>query len=132
MQATLLTPDADAMKKMSEVITLDNGSTMSIFCNPNLVTNIHEADITLELLTNAGSKKTRQQAYVPDFGKVWFDDQAIANIFGFKYLVKFHRITYDSAKEDAFLIHAPGGIIRFKATEDGLYQYQVSDKYKHD
>ena len=95
---------------MNDTITLDNGSTMSIFCNPELVKNIHDSDTTLELLTNAGSKKTKQQAYVPDFGMVWFDREAIANIFGFKDLVKLHQITYDSDKEDAFLVHTPNGI----------------------
>ena len=48
LQAMLLTPQSDAMKQMNEVITLDNGSTMSIFCNPDLVKNIHDADVTLE------------------------------------------------------------------------------------
>ena len=63
---------------------------------------------------------------------VWFDREAIANIFGFKDLVKLHRITYDSEKEDAFLVHTPNGIIKFKGTPEGLYQYHVSQKYRSD
>jgi hypothetical protein len=36
---------------------------------------------------------------------VWYDETAIANIFGFTDLKKKHRITFDSEKEDAFIVH---------------------------
>ena len=55
--------------------------------------------------TNAGSKRNDAKAEVPGIGDVWFDKEAIANILSLHLLAKKHRITYDSAKEDAFIVH---------------------------
>ena len=52
------------------------------------------------------------------------------NIFGFADLVDKHRITYDSAKEDAFLIHMPEKIVKFKRSPEGLYFHQAPKKNK--
>jgi hypothetical protein len=52
---------------------LDNGSMLSLFGNPNMVTDIRESKTTLELATNAGTKTTKQVAEVPGFGTVWYD-----------------------------------------------------------
>ena len=65
-------------------------------------------------------------AQVPGFGQVWYNEKAIANIFGLSDLKKKHRVTYDSTKEDAFLVQVNGGkILKFEGTEDGLYLYEV-------
>jgi hypothetical protein len=53
---------------------------------------------------------------VPGFGKVYYDEDAIANIFGFSDLKKKHQITYDSDKEDAFLVHMDNKIIKFECS----------------
>jgi hypothetical protein len=50
--------------------------------NPSMVKNIRESKTTLELATNAGMKTTKQVADIPGFGTVWYDETAIANIFG--------------------------------------------------
>ena len=39
------------------------------------------------------------------FGKVWFDEQTIANIFALADLKKKYHVTYDTAIEDAFIVH---------------------------
>ena len=115
---------------MRESITLDNASTLSLFCSPDLVEDIASTTSTLELMTNAGSRRSNQQATVPGFGQFWFDPKAIANIFGFADLVKKHWITYDSDKEDAFLVHMPNKIVKFKSNAEGLYQFQVPQEYR--
>ena len=51
------------------------------------------------LATNAGVKHSNQEAVVPGFGKVYFDKDAIANIFRYPDLKKRDRITYDSDRE---------------------------------
>jgi hypothetical protein len=110
-------------------ILLGNGSTLSLFGNPNMVTNIRESKTTLELATNAGTKTTKQVADVPGFGTVWHDKTAIANIFGLSDLKKKHRITFDSEKDDAFIVHMDKGNMKFKCNPKGLYTFEVSDKY---
>jgi hypothetical protein len=67
---------------------------------------------------------------VPGFGTVYYDEDAIANIFGLSDLEKNHRVTYDSNKEDAFLVHMNDKSIKFECSPDGLYQYKVSDDYQ--
>ena len=82
--------------------------------------------------TNAGSKESNQQATVPGFGNVWFHEEAIANIFGFGDLVSKYRITYDSEKEDAFLVHMEHKTVKFTRTPEGLYQFTVPQSYKEE
>jgi hypothetical protein len=64
-------------------ILLDNGSTLSLFGNPDMVTNIRESNTTLELVTNAGTMTIKQVADVPGFGAVWYDETAIAKYLAY-------------------------------------------------
>jgi hypothetical protein len=41
-------------------------------------------------------------------------------------LKKKHRATYDSEKEDAFIVHMNNGTLKFKCNPKGLYTYKVS------
>jgi hypothetical protein len=120
----------DAKHKLKNCITLDNGSTLSLFSNPDLVQDIQTSSKTLLLAINAGVKESNRKANVPGFGKVYYDEDAIANIFGFSDLKKKHQITYDSDKEDAFLVHMGNKIIKFECSPDRLYQYSVSSGYQ--
>eukprot|EP00978_Attheya_sp_CCMP212_P000842 scaffold1766_cov39-Attheya_sp.AAC.2 len=124
--------DREMGSRLKNWITLDNGSTLSLFSNPDLVEDIRTTSKTLILATNAGVKHSNQEAVVPGFGKVFYDKDAIANIFGFSDLKKRYRITYDSDKEDAYLVHKENEIIRFECSPEGLYQYEVSKGYKKD
>ena len=112
---------------MKDYFLLDNGSSTSIFANPRMVQNIREVTTPLQLITNGGDVITNTKATVPGFGDVWFDSNSIANIFSFAELKQKHRITYDSTKEDAFLIHLPTKIIKFSRTNEGLYTYKPNE-----
>ena len=116
--------------KNENCILLDSGLTLSLFSNPELVKNICTTRRTLALATNASVKHSNKEATVPGFGTVYYDEDAIANIFGLSDLKKNHRVTYDSNKEDAFLVHMNDKIIKFECSPDGLYQYKVSDNYQ--
>ena len=59
-----------------------------------------------------------------------FDEDSIANIFGLQDLVERYKVTMDSDKENAFLVHTNNGVIRFKANGRGLYTYEPSKKYR--
>jgi hypothetical protein len=75
-----------------------------------------EHQAILVLATNAGVTQSNKEATVPGFGKVYFDKDTIANIFRLSDLKKKYRITYDSEKEDAFLIHMKNNIIKFECS----------------
>jgi hypothetical protein len=62
-----------ALSTKEDSILLDNRSTLNLFGSPKMVTNIRESKTTLELATNAGTRKTKQIADVPGYGTVWFD-----------------------------------------------------------
>jgi hypothetical protein len=62
---------------MRTCILLGNESSTTIFCNPEMVTNIHQTDEELTLTTNAGVLQTNMKADVPGWGEVWFDPDKI-------------------------------------------------------
>jgi hypothetical protein len=116
-------------RKLKDTIILDNGSTLSIFGNPDMVKDIRKSNTTLHLMTNAGTRESNQVADVPGYGTVWYDAQAIANIFGLSDLKKKYRVTYDSHNGDCFKVHMDKKVIEFKCNKDGLYEYNVSNDY---
>jgi hypothetical protein len=128
VEQSLYNDDRDAKDRLKNCIILDNESTLSLFSNPDLVQDIRTSSKTLSLATNAGVKQSNREAIVLDFGKVYYDEDAIANIFGFSDLKKKHRITYDSNKDDAFIVHMDKEIIKCECSP--LYQYSVSEGYQ--
>jgi hypothetical protein len=44
-------------------------------------------------------------------------------------LKKKQRVTYDSEKEDAFIVHMNNNTLKFECNLKGLYTYKVSDEY---
>jgi hypothetical protein len=67
--------------ELRDVILLDSQSTTNIFCNPKFVEDIRPAETPLLLNTSGGVLITTLKATLPDFGEVWFNEDAIANIF---------------------------------------------------
>jgi len=84
---------------------LDSGSTISLFKSKNLVTEIKNAKDKIELETKGGTRVVDKEGRIKGFGKAYFNQNAIVNIFAVKDLVKKHRVTYDSDKEDTFVVH---------------------------
>ena len=107
--------------EMKDWILLDSGSTVNLFSTPKLVDKIKTVDEVMELATNAGTRINTQKADVPDFGEVWYDNKAITNIFALKEMIKRYRVTYDSNVEDAFIIHLPHKVVKFRRSPNGLY-----------
>ena len=116
---------------LSDVILLDSGSTLAAtFMNPDLVSNVKVSRRPISMATNAGTKTINLEAKVVGYdGHVCFDPTQLANIFGLANLADRHRITYDSRKEDAFLVHTADGTVKFKRTPEGLYAYRPSKEY---
>ena len=108
---------------MRRVVLLDNQSSENVFANAELVTDIRPSKKTLQLATNAGVLKTNQIATVPLFGEVWYNPEAITNIFSLAKMIQQHKVTFDSSKEDAFIVHMGAQEIKFKRTSNNLYTF---------
>jgi hypothetical protein len=61
---SLYNDDREAKDRLKNCITLDNGSTLSLFSNPELVQDIRTSSKTLSLATNAGVKMSNREANV--------------------------------------------------------------------
>ena len=106
------------------MIILDSGSTVSLFKSRNLITNAREAEVKIELDTNVGSRIIDEVKEIKGLGTVYFNKNGIANIFSLKELVKHHRVSYNSSKEDAFVVHLDNKILKFCANEQYVHKFQ--------
>ena len=69
------------------------------------VTDIDRSNQVFHLSTNVGSKTNHIQTMVPDYGKLWYDNKAISNIFLLTNFFNKYIVTYDSHQDYACDVH---------------------------
>ena len=73
--------------------------------NKRLVKNIRKVDTRMHIHRDSGVRITSYMCDVPGYkGEVWFDPEAISNIFSLSQMEKYHRVTHDSEQCDGDLI----------------------------
>ena len=115
-------------------VLLDSDSTVSIFCNADLLTDIHEVDQPLYLETNGGGYQvSTQMGTIKDFGTVWYNPNSIANILSLAQVRLVRRVTMDTADSPAFHVHKldGSGTTVFAEHASGLYLYDASAPVPH-
>ena len=115
-------------------ILLDSESMISIFNNPEIVTNIRHCGNNkgLTVLTNGGHQVSTLIADYAGLGTVWFNPLYLANILSLAAVRKLCRVTMDSALEASLLVHrSDGSIMKFMESSAGLYYYDCESKHNH-
>ena len=69
-------------------ILLDSQSTVDVFSNPRLLTNIRDAKKSLTLYCNAGKAIITKKGDLRGYGTVWFFPDGIANILSLSNVKK--------------------------------------------
>ena len=105
----LAQPETNGHSILSNWIILDNGSTVDVFSNGNLLQDVEESRTNMRIHCNAGTSSTNLQGDLRGYGKVWYSPQGIANILSLHNLTKKFRVTFNSANEDGFVVHKPNG-----------------------
>jgi len=120
-------------------ILLDTQSTVDIFHNPGLLTDIKSVDGPgMRIKSNGnGSIISHEMGNVAGYGDVWYyHPDSIANILSVANVRKKFEVPMDTGPGDpcpSICIHRPnGGVIRFKEHKMGLYVYDAgkSDETK--
>jgi hypothetical protein len=110
------------------LVLLDSDSTVSIFCNADLLTDIHDVDESLVLVTNGGTQISTQKGMLPNFGPVWFNPNSIANVLSLAQVRSVRRVTMDSHISPAFHVHKSDGsgtTTVFSEHPSGLYLFDT-------
>jgi hypothetical protein len=107
------------------LILLDSQSTHSTFYVRRLVQNIRDAPRPLKMMTNGGTILYTQQADLPGYGTVWFNENSIANIISMLEAErKGHKKFYSPGCLSLTNVES-GCKTDFKITTAGLYASKI-------
>ena len=108
-------------------ILLDSQSTVCVFNNKHLLSNIRTSPRPLEVSTNGGPQISTLIGDIKNFGTVWYNPDSLANILSLAEVRLRCRCVMDTALEPAIHVHKSNGtIMTFTEYKSGLYFYDVA------
>lgn len=82
----------------------------------------------MDIPCNAGVTSTNLIRDLPGCGKVWYHPNGIANILSLTRVKDKYRVTFDSCKQNQFIIHKTDKTTRcFKESRCGLYFLEMGE-----
>ena len=110
-----------------EWILLNNQSIVDVFTNQRLIKNIRRAKTNMFIHCTAGAAKTNLIRDLPGYGTVWYHPNGIANILSLSKVKEKYRVTFDSDKNNQFIVHQTDGTQQvFQQSPRGLYFLDTS------
>ena len=113
-----------------DTIVLDSGSSVDLFCNEEWLNNVNSNGSPLTMQTNGGGLQVAQQGHLPQCGVVPCDAKAMTNILSLGMMSNKCRITMDTAKENAILVHTPNKIVKFSRNDANLCVHVPTKPHK--
>ena len=109
-------------------VLLDSQSTIDLFCNTSLLTNIRVVSDHLNIFCNAGSASTNMVGDLKGYGTVWFYTSGLANILSLHRVAERFHVTYDSQESNCFIVWKhDGSARRLFPSPRGLYYCNLCD-----
>ena len=106
----------------SSWILLDNQSTVDVFCNGGLLSEIHNVSTGVWIHCNSGRLWTNQVGTLLGYGPVWYCPKAIANILSLHNVQRRWRVTFDSGSDNVFRVHKEHGEVDvYRSCDRGLH-----------
>lgn len=108
-------------------ILLDTQSSISVFRNAAMLSNIRPADSPLTVYTNGGAQRSTHCGDITNLGTVWYNPRSIANILSLAQVRRVCRVTLDTAVEPALVVHkTTGGTMIFREMSSRLYVHDTT------
>ncbi len=111
-------------------ILCDSESTVDIFKNKAILTNIRKAEKPIKLKgIEGGVTVVDQEGDLLGYGKVYYHPRVTANVLSFFNISRrFKSVKYDNEIKDAFRItRDDGSVMEFKPSDSGLYYYDFEE-----
>lgn len=106
---------------LDDWIILDTGSTVDIFQNWSLLTNIRTVNKSMTIKCNTGCHTTNQMGTLQGYGSMWLSEHAISNILSFSNVKEKYPVSYSSINGNQFTVHKPTYQLFFNESLCGLY-----------
>ena len=108
-------------------VLLDSESTISVFKNCDMLTNIRPSNHALRALTNGGFQDSTLIGDFPNLGAVWFNPESIANILSLSHVRQVCRVTMDTGIDPSMIVHRINGSqMIFREHACGLFVFDPS------
>ena len=112
--------------------TSDGQSTVNVFSNEKLLTNIWDAKRNLILYCKAGKADISKKGDLKGQGTVWLYPEGIANILSLSNIQRKYRVTHDSTLVEGFLVFKMDGTTwSFIPTKKRLFFSDVNTNVTH-